>query len=201
MPQKEVKKVKKTTVAKTKKKVAKKPVVKKKSTVKAKAVKKDKIVKKTVEAKEVVKEVKEKVIAPKKASLFSGKYFYAVGRRKRAIVKVKLFDSFGKEEIFVNGKKLGDYLTVERHQDIVREPFIKLGKEKQYCVEAKALGGGINAQAEALRLGIARAMVVMDEELRKPLKDLNLLTRDSRKVERKKAGLKKARRAPQWSKR
>lgn len=162
--------------------------------------------KKTVAKKKpaVAKKIAKKEVAPKKKAeknVFDGKYFYAVGRRKTAVAKVKLFDSFGKEEIIVNGKKFDEYFSTPAQMNSVREPFVSLGKENGYCVEAKIIGGGISAQSEALRLGISRAMVISDEEFRKPLKDLGFLTRDSRKVERKKPGLKKARRAPQWSKR
>ncbi|MFZ5982504.1 MAG: 30S ribosomal protein S9 [Patescibacteria group bacterium] len=137
----------------------------------------------------------------KKSSLFEGKYFYAVGRRKSAVSKVKLFETPGKDDVIVNGRKLEDYFGILRLQMLVREPFEKLGREKQFSVETKIVGGGISAQAEALRLGIARSLVLVDEGTRKVLKDLKLLTRDPRVVERKKAGLKKARRSPQWAKR
>lgn len=174
-----------------KKGIAKKPVAKK-------AIAK-KIVKVPAE-KEICKDTPEIKKLERKTS-FEGRYFYAVGRRKSAVAKVKLFETFGKEEIVVNGRKMEDYFGVLRLRNVVREPLEKLGKEKQFSIEAKVVGGGISAQAEALRLGIARSLVLFDEGLRKVLKDLKLLTRDPRVVERKKAGLKKARRSPQWAKR
>ena len=174
---------------KTVKKAAKKKTVSKKRVVKS--AKKETV--KKVEPKKTPKKIEEKTSKEK--------YFYAIGRRKTSVAKVKIFDSFGEEKITVNGKNWEDIFTILRHKNTIREPFIRLGKEKQFRVEAKIIGGGINSRAEALRLGIARAMVLVDEGFKKPLKDLGLLTRDSRKVERKKAGLKKARRAPQWSKR
>lgn len=152
--------------------------------------KKNKTVKKESEKKAVKKDVKEE------------HYFYAVGRRKTAVAKIKLFTSKNKQNIIItNGKKAEDYFPIKRLVDIVYMPFALTGEDAHFRVEIKLTGGGTSAQAEASRLGIARALIIFDETLKKLLKDEGFLTRDSRKVERKKAGLKKARKAPQWSKR
>jgi len=152
--------------------------------------KKNKTVKKKSEKKVVKKAVKEE------------HYFYAVGRRKTAVAKIKLFPSKNTQNaITTNGKKAEDYFPIKRLVDIVYMPFTSIGESTHFKVEIKLTGGGTSAQAEASRLGIARALIIFDETLKKLLKDEGFLTRDSRKVERKKAGLKKARRAPQWSKR
>ena len=105
------------------------------------------------------------------------------------------------EEIKVNEKKLSDYFPSFEFQEIVKEPLKKVGKENKFAITIKVGGGGKRGQAEAIRLGIARALAALDKELRLSLKKVGLLTRDSRMKERKKAGLKRARRAPQWAKR
>ena len=102
----------------------------------------------------------------------------------------------------VNGKTLEAYFPNKLHQQLINEPFVVSGSADAYDVVARIVGGGISGQAGALRLGIARALNQIDEEVNRPgLKKAGLLTRDSRAVERKKAGLKKARKAPQYSKR
>jgi small subunit ribosomal protein S9 len=126
------------------------------------------------------------------------KYFEAVGRRKSAIARVRLFDSKNTEYI-INNKKLEDYLKVLELQKIIGKPLTEVSKH--FRVSVKVIGGGIRAQAEAIRLGISRALVIFNPEFRGQLKKLGYLKRDSRVVERKKPGLKKARKAPQWSKR
>ena len=130
---------------------------------------------------------------------FEGKYIAALGRRKTAVAQVRLYPK-GQGRIVINGKMLEDYLPVTILQDRVKAPLVKVGMT-DVDVTVRTLGGGIRGQADAICLGIARALVKMDETLRTSLKPEGFLTRDSRKVERKKPGLKKARRAPQWSKR
>jgi len=160
-----------------------------------------KIAKKAVKpAKEEKEEIKAEIVSEKE--FFSGKYFYGLGKRKTAVAQVRIYPNSKSEgRVIVNGKDLNDYLTIARHQDLVKSPFISAGQEGKFDVSAKIFGGGISAQAEAIRLGISRALVGFDESLRKALKSAGFLTRDARIVERKKPGKKKARRSPQWAKR
>ena len=124
----------------------------------------------------------------------------ATGRRKAAIARVRLVPGTGRWSI--NGRDLETYFPNRVHQQIVNEPFVTLGQEGRYDVIARMNGGGVSGQAGALRLGIARALNEIDEEgNRPPLKKAGFLTRDPRAKERKKYGLKKARKAPQYSKR
>jgi small subunit ribosomal protein S9 len=123
----------------------------------------------------------------------------AVGRRKCASARVRLDKGTGK--ITINGKILNEYLPYFEWQNIVAAPLKALAKEKDYDITVKIVGGGKKSQATAIQHGIARALVAWNEEFRKTLKVLGFLTRDPRVKERKKFGLKKARRAPQWSKR
>ncbi len=122
----------------------------------------------------------------------------AVGRRKMATARVRLDKGEGK--IIVNGKDFKQYFTLSE-QGIVLVPLKTLGKEKDLDISVKVNGGGKNGQAKAIQHGIARALVKWNEDFKKSLKVGGLLTRDARIKERKKPGLKKARRAPQWSKR
>ena len=129
------------------------------------------------------------------------KYFYAVGRRKTSIAQVKLFVTDKKEtSIEVNKKELEKYFSLLRLQTSAKAPLALAGDMK-FFVSVHVAGGGMMGQAEATRLGIARALVKFNEELKKPLKDAVFLTRDARVVERKKPGKLKARRSPQWAKR
>ena len=129
------------------------------------------------------------------------KYFYAVGRRKTSIAQIRLFVSDKKENsIEVNKKELEKYFSLLRLQTADKASLAVTG-DKKFFVSVHVMGGGIMGQAEAIRLGIARALVKYNEELKKPLKDLGFLTRDARVVERKKPGKLKARRSPQWAKR
>jgi small subunit ribosomal protein S9 len=124
----------------------------------------------------------------------------ATGRRKEAIARVRLVPGTGRWSI--NGRDLETYFPNRVHQQIVNEPFVTLGQEGRYDVIARMSGGGVSGQAGALRLGIARALNEIDVEgNRPPLKKAGFLTRDPRAKERKKYGLKKARKAPQYSKR
>jgi small subunit ribosomal protein S9 len=123
----------------------------------------------------------------------------ATGRRKEAIARVRIIPGSGKWTI--NGRTLEQYFPNKVHQQIVNEPFVTLGAEEQFDVIARINGGGVTGQAGALRLGIARALQLSDPDHRPALKKAGFLTRDARAKERKKAGLKKARKAPLYTKR
>ena len=124
----------------------------------------------------------------------------ATGRRKEAVARVRIVPGTG--EWTVNGRTLDSYFPNKLHQQIVNEPFVALQLEGRFDVLARIHGGGIAGQAGALRLGVARSLNAIDVDAnRAELKKLGLLTRDARAVERKKAGLKKARKASQFSKR
>jgi small subunit ribosomal protein S9 len=123
----------------------------------------------------------------------------ATGRRKEAIVRVRLVPGTGTWKL--NGRTLDDYFPNKVHQQLVSEPFKTVEKVEQYDVLATLRGGGVSGQAGALRLGIARALIELETEDRPALKKAGFLTRDARVKERKKYGLKKARKAPQYSKR
>jgi len=124
----------------------------------------------------------------------------ATGRRKEAIARVRIVPGTGK--FTINGRELEDYFPNKLHQQTVNEPFVTAGVQGAYDVIATIVGGGVTGQAGALRLGIARSLNAVDAEASRPaLKKAGLLTRDARIKERKKAGLKKARKAPQYSKR
>nr|WP_222269252.1 30S ribosomal protein S9 [Modestobacter marinus] len=122
-----------------------------------------------------------------------------VGRRKEAIVRVRLVPGTG--EFRLNGRTLEQYFPNKVHQQLIREPFVTLEKAEQYDVIGLLKGGGVTGQAGALRLAIARALIQVEAEDRPALKKAGFLTRDPRVKERKKYGLKKARKAPQYSKR
>ncbi len=122
-----------------------------------------------------------------------------VGRRKEAIVRVRLFAGPG--QFTLNGRTLEEYFPNKVHQQLIREPLVMLEKNEQYDVIALLNGGGITGQAGALQLGIARALIEIEIDDRPALKKAGFLTRDPRVKERKKYGLKKARKAPQYSKR
>ncbi len=135
-----------------------------------------------------------------KKSIKNKKYLRAVGRRKMAVAIVTLKKS-NKTSFSINGKELTDYFKTLELRKTVTGAFEVAGSSQKFEVVVTTRGGGIHAQAEAVRHGIARALVLFDEELRVPLKKAKMLKRDPRKVERKKFGLKKARKAAQWSKR
>ena len=128
-----------------------------------------------------------------------GRPIQTVGRRKEAIVRVRLLPGTG--QFTLNGRTIEDYFPNKVHQQLIREPFVILEKAEQYDVVGLLHGGGISGQAGALRLGIARALIEIDPDDRPALKKAGFLTRDPRVTERKKYGLKKARKAPQYSKR
>lgn len=129
-----------------------------------------------------------------------GKYLFAVGRRKTAVAKVKLYPN-GTGQFLVNKRTAADYFPTLQLQKDAAKALDAAGFLKTVDVEASAKGGGVRAQADAVRLGIARALVKMDGAIKTVLKKHGLMTRDARKKERKKPGLKRARRAPQWQKR
>jgi small subunit ribosomal protein S9 len=121
------------------------------------------------------------------------------GRRKEAIARVRI--SAGTGKWLINDRSLDEYFPNKVHQQLISEPFVTLGADDAFDVVARITGGGVTGQAGALRLGIARALQIVDPENRPSLKRAGFLTRDARVKERKKAGLKKARKAPQYSKR
>jgi len=125
--------------------------------------------------------------------------FYGTGRRKSSIARVRLLE--GKGAITINGKNIDEYLGLETLKVIVKQPLVATNTTDKYDVICKVQGGGFTGQAGAIRLGIARALLEANTEYRPTLKSFGFLTRDSRKKERKKYGLKKARKAPQFSKR
>ena len=121
------------------------------------------------------------------------------GRRKEAIARVRV--SPGSGEMLINGRSLEEYFPTRVHRMVAQSPLRSIGREKEYDVLATIEGGGVNGQAGALRLGIARALIDLEPDLRGQLKSEGYLTRDAREKERRKYGLKKARKAPQYSKR
>tara|TARA_B110000438_G_C15787842_1_gene639278 strand:- start:951 stop:1343 length:393 start_codon:yes stop_codon:yes gene_type:complete len=123
----------------------------------------------------------------------------STGRRKESVARVRLREGSG--SVTINGRSVDDYFPSESHRLIFMEPLRVTGSEEMYDIEATLHGGGPSGQAGALRLGIARALESLDPDRRDSLKQSGLLTRDSRKKESKKYGLKKARKAPQYSKR
>jgi small subunit ribosomal protein S9 len=121
------------------------------------------------------------------------------GRRKEAVARVRLLPGSG--EFLINGRVLDEYFPTRVHRMIAQSPLRSIGRDKEFDVVATITGGGVNGQAGALRLGIARALLELDPELRAQLKAEGFLRRDAREKERRKYGLKKARKAPQYSKR
>jgi small subunit ribosomal protein S9 len=123
----------------------------------------------------------------------------ATGRRKEAVARVRLVPGTGQWKI--NGRSLESYFPNRVHQQLVKSPLTLFDGNEQFDIVARITGGGISGQAGALRLGVARALLIIDAENRPTLKKAGFLTRDARVIERKKYGLKKARKAPQYSKR
>jgi small subunit ribosomal protein S9 len=169
-----------------------------------KKAKKSESVKKTTKAKktETIKEEKREEKREEK-NVSNGKYFYAVGRRKTSVSQARIFEKekAGDGDFIVNNKKFKEYFQTVSLQNIVTAPLKSVGLGGKFGVSVLVRGGGTKGQAEATRLGISRAIVKYNQEFRKTLKDLGFLVRDPRMVERKKPGLKKARRSPQWAKR
>ena len=191
MPKEEAKiKTKESVTKKTSVKIEDKKVVKASEEEKSK----DKVSSDSEESPEVKTEIKKVQSDP-----FVGKFVSAVGKRKTATAQVRLYEK-GKGTIIVNNLKLNEYFSA--NLIVVINQSLKLTthlKDLNFSIIVK--GGGKNAQAEAILHGITRALIAMDPELRASIKAKGWLTRDARKKERKKPGLKKARRAPQWSKR
>jgi len=127
-------------------------------------------------------------------------YFYGTGRRKSSVARVRLLPE-GSGRITVNDRDIDDYFGLETLKLLVRQPFHATGTEGVFDINATVVGGGVTGQAGAIRHGLARALVKANEEYRAALKKAGFLTRDPRMKERKKYGLKAARRAPQFSKR
>src|SRR5512138_492495 len=128
------------------------------------------------------------------------KYFEAIGRRKTSTARVRITVG-SKASFLVNGKDSKEYFKTEEQRRLVQDPMVKGKPGSKWLVEVKVTGGGIHSQAEAVRHGLSRALVLSEQELRGKLKTLGYLKRDPRAKERRKFGLKKARKAPQWSKR
>ena len=126
-------------------------------------------------------------------------YFYGTGRRKNSVARVRVYNGTGK--ITINDRDIDDYFGLETLKLIVRQPLAVAGVEGKFDIVVRVAGGGVSGQAGAIRHGLSRALLVYDENLRGELKKAGFLTRDPRMKERKKYGLKAARRAPQYSKR
>jgi small subunit ribosomal protein S9 len=144
-------------------------------------------------------EIAADVALPEIPAVFSDRPIQTVGRRKEAVVRVRLMPGSGAFKL--NGKSLEEYFPNKLHQQLIREPLVTVEKTERFDIFANLKGGGTSGQAGALRLAIARALIEADSEDRPPLKKAGFLTRDPRVIERKKYGLKKARKAPQYSKR
>jgi len=125
--------------------------------------------------------------------------YMATGRRKTSVARVRLVPGSGR--IVINGREMSAYLDRPTLETVVRQPLRVTETEGRFDVFANVVGGGVTGQAGAVRHGIARALLLVDQEYRRPLKQAGLLTRDPRMKERRKYGLKKARKAPQFSKR
>jgi small subunit ribosomal protein S9 len=153
-----------------------------------------------------IPETEVEVVETKEKKLKKSEYIEAIGRRKRAVARVRIFtvsptDSIEAGNFIVNGKNYKQYFPTSILQQTVESPFARLKSMNRFNGTVKVNGGGISGQAEAIRLGISRALVIFDINFRKRLKKIGFLKRDPREKERRKFGLKKARKAPQWSKR
>ena len=146
----------------------------------------------------IVKKTTKKPV--KKPSVKPTKYYEAVGRRKTAVARVRLFTR-GDKSFLINKKDLKSYFPFLEFQQIIKSALIKMKCDDKFTISVNANGGGLKAQAEAIRHGISRALIIFNPDFKKRLRKVGYLTRDSRKRERKKFGLKRARRAPQFSKR
>ena len=147
-------------------------------------------------------ETAEKAVKAKTATKTAekAKYFEAVGRRKTSSARVRLFAK-GETGIIVNDKESKEYFPTRELQEIIGSPLNKMKLVDKFRITVKVKGGGVHSQAEAVRHGIARALTKFNGDFRKRLKKAEMLTRDPRAKERRKFGLKKARKSPQWSKR
>jgi len=149
---------------------------------------------------ELKKKTKTKKSAEKKEIVKASKYFEAIGRRKTSIARIRLYTAAA-NEVIINGKNYKDYFSVKWLQQKIEEPLEKLNIKEKFGLSLSVKGGGLSSQAEACRHAISRALVLLNPYFKKRLRKAGFLTRDPRMRERKKFGLKRARRAPQWSKR
>lgn len=168
--------------------------------------KKEKSIVKKIKEKPAPKEKPKKLIEKKQPQKIQKKYYEAVGRRKSSVARVRLFTSSPPQSamggnLTINNRPYEEFFPILKLQKIIETPLTRLKSLNRFGAMIRVRGGGIRGQAEAIRHGIARALVLFDPNFRKKLKKAGYLTRDSRVKERKKFGLKKARRAPQWSKR
>ena len=131
--------------------------------------------------------------------MYESNYYYGTGRRKSSVARVRVYPGTGK--ITINDRDIDDYFGLETLKLIVRQPLALTGTEEKFDIVCRVNGGGVTGQAGAIRHGLSRALLQFDENLRPALKKAGFLTRDPRMKERKKYGLKGARRAPQFSKR
>lgn len=130
----------------------------------------------------------------------ASQYYEGIGRRKESSARVRIFPG-GTGRLVINDKDGNDYLSREGDFEIVMQPLTVIGQERSYDISVHVNGGGVSGQRDAIRLGLARALLELDPELRPQLRDAELLTRDARVKERKKPGLKRARKAPTYTKR
>lgn len=201
MPTKKVLKKEKPTLAKKSPKKIEKKLTKK---VVKKIVKKEVAVvskKKIIIPEKTVKPLPESKIQVKNPNQDRAMVIWTTGKRKTAIARIKFSTESSKGEILINKQPLSSCSLVPDLRRIISEPLVLLKREKDFSIRANVKGGGNKSQVEAVRLGIARALVKFNPEWRKELKSAGFLKRDPRKKERNKPGLKRARRAPQWSKR
>jgi len=188
--------VKKTTKKEITKPASKKPVTKK-ATVKEESITHEEIKKPVIK-----REAKSNPItnlSKKELNEFKGKYLEATGKRKTSIARVRFYLS--DNGFSVNGKTLDKYFPIKELQNKILLPLELTNTLGKFAISIKVIGGGFNSQCDAVILGISRCLIKHNKEFRPVLKHNNLLTRDARIVERKKYGLHKARRAPQWRKR
>ena len=130
----------------------------------------------------------------------SAQYYEGIGRRKESTARVRLFPG-GTGRLTINDREGGEYLSRAGDYEIVIQPLTVIGQERSYDISVHVNGGGVSGQRDAIKLGLARALLQLDPELRPQLRDADLLTRDARVKERKKPGLKRARKAPTYTKR
>ena len=145
--------------------------------------------------------IEKKELTVPKAPLIKGDYLFAVGKRKSATARVRMYLKENSNEIKINGKDFKTYFPYFEWQNIVELPLKKVNLWGKHLITIHVKGGGVKAQAEAVRHGLAKLLLGFDETWRKTLRSEGWLTRDPREKERKKPGLKRARRAPQWQKR
>lgn len=158
-------------------------------------------IKKKIKKTEKVKKVRKKIKkAIPKVELRAEKYFEAEGRRKTAVARVRLWTK-GKKEFLINKKSLEEYFPTFELRQTTKSSLEKMKCLDKFRILVMVKGGGLSSQAEAIRHGLARVLVLFNSDFRKRLKKAGFLTRDARMRERKKFGLKRARRAPQWQKR